>query len=231
MNRTLRVVSIAISMALLSETTHAVVPVFDAEAIAQLRQQLSYWRDQLSTAQSQLAALTGPRGMGRLNRVPVAARNYLPESGNDIGLSLTGADSRYGTLARSYQRFLANQGVLAPERLATRSAAEQQSIQARRAAATAALSLADATLTATSSRYEELQRLLDTIDLTSDPKAALDLQARIAAEQLMLVNDTIKSAAVMSWARAQSSATDARSKEAAVKGHGDFASRFHPAAD
>lgn len=231
MTTTVRAVSIAISMALLSQTTHAVVPVVDAEAIIQLREQLSYWRDQISTAQSQLAALTGSRGMGRLNRVPVTARNYLPESGDAIGLSLSGADSRYATLAKSYQRFLASQIVLAPERLATRSAAEQQSIEARRAAAATALSLADATLTVTSSRYEELQRMIDTIDLTSDPKAALDLQARIAAEQLMLLNDTIKSAAVMSWTRAQSSATDARLKEAAIKGHGEFASRFHPAAN
>ena len=70
--------------------------------------------------------------------------------------------------------------------------------------------------------------LIDAIPAANDPKAIAELQARIAAEQVMLANDQSKLNALDAWADAQVANAQLRRREAVVAAHGHFADRFQP---
>jgi type IV secretion system protein VirB5 len=87
-----------------------------------------------------------------------------------------------------------------------------------------------AAMATASTRFAELQALIDQIDRTSDSKGSADLQGRIAAEQAMATNETAKLAATAAWTDANIASAQTRASEAALAAHGTFAARFHPAA-
>ena len=106
---------------------------------------------------------------------------------------------------------------------------QQAQLMAQRRSAAALQAIASDALSVTSNRFAALQQLINTIGRASDPKAVLDLQARIAAEQGMLQNEQTKLAVLYQAALGQQWANTQQSREWAVAGHGDFASRFQPA--
>jgi type IV secretion system protein VirB5 len=83
-------------------------------------------------------------------------------------------------------------------------------------------------LATSSSRFASLQQLIDAIARAPDQKAVLDLQARVAAEQGMLVNEQIKLQMLYQSIEANRWAEDQRSLERVIAGQGQFATRFQP---
>jgi type IV secretion system protein VirB5 len=77
-------------------------------------------------------------------------------------------------------------------------------------------------------RFAALQGLVTAIGNAPDAKAIADLEARIAAEQAMLDNEQAKLATLQQAAQAEQWAQAAQLREAAIAGHGEFASRLHP---
>lgn len=210
----------------------AQIPVTDIGAIAQLvselqtlEQQVETARQQLAQAQSEYQAMTGARGMERL--LAGTVRNYLPPTWGDIRNALTGS-AAYPDLARQLQSTITADAVLSDAQLSDLAPVDRQSLEASRQSVALQQVLAQQGLAVTSERFAALQQLIDAIPSATDEKGILDLQARIAAEQDMLQNEQAKLSLLGQAARADLVASQARTHELAVAGHGDFAARFQP---
>lgn len=181
---------------------------------AVLEQQLTTLRSQLSQAQQQYAALTGGRGMQQL--LSGVNRNYLPASWPDLSAVMQGSSGSYGTLAASVQGLVASNAVLSSQDVASLSPAEQAQLAAERQLPALLQGLTRQALSAASDRFTSLQQLINAIPTATDAKASLDLDARIAAEQTMLQNETTKLQVLYRTLEAQQWALDQQRREQAI---------------
>jgi len=111
---------------------------------------------------------------------------------------------------------MASNAVLTPQQVAALSPAEREKLlAARQSAALLAVTTHEA-LAASSNRFVSLQQLIAAIGRAQDQKPALDLQARISAEQTMLQNEQIKLHSLYQIAQAQEWARRQRVQEQAV---------------
>lgn len=216
-----------------SRTALAQWAVVDVGAIAQLvqegetlAQQLATAQQELQQAQQQYQSLTGGRGMEQL--LAGTVRNYLPANGNELQSLFTQGTSSYAALSSAMQGAMNANAVLNNGQLAALSVQQQAMLTANRRSAAALQAIAADALTVTSNRFAALQQLINTIGQASDPKAVLDLQARIASEQGMLQNEQTKLAVLYQAAVGAQWADAQQSREWIVAGHGDFGSRFQP---
>ena len=190
-----------------------------------LEQQLATARSELTQAQTEYQSITGARGMGRL--LAGTVRNYLPPDWATLQGALQGS-ARYPQLAADLQSAVKTATVLSAQQLAALSPTASAQLQTYRQTVALLQSLSHESLANSSSRFAALQQLIDTIAQTSDQKAILELQTRIAAEEGMLQNETTKLQAVYQSIQAQELANTQRMRELAVAGHGQFDSRFQP---
>jgi type IV secretion system protein VirB5 len=216
-----------------TDCAQAQIPVTDIGAIAQLiselqtlEQQLQVARDELAQAQSEYQAMTGDRGMERL--LAGTVRNYLPPTWPDIQGAAAGGNSAFPDLASAIQSALSANAVLSDAQLAALAPADRQALQADRQSAALQQVLAQQALAVTSDRFASLQQLIDAIPTATDAKAALDLQARIGAEQTLLQNEQSKLALLKQAAQADVLANQVRAREQALAAQGNFATRFQP---
>jgi type IV secretion system protein VirB5 len=200
--------------------SHAQWAVVDVGAIAQLIQQVKTAVQQLETAQSQLIqaqqqfqSLTGSRGMQNL--LSGTVRNYLPTNSASLLATLTGTGG-YGALSSSVQSAMTANAVLSPTALAAMSPAERTAIQTQRQSTALLQGVSQQALLNSSSRFSSVQQLIGTIGTASDPKAILDLQARISAELGMLQNEQTKLQVLYQTVAAQAAAGRQRASEQAV---------------
>jgi type IV secretion system protein VirB5 len=195
--------------------------VIDVGAIQQLvqqyailEQQLTTLRSQLSQAQQQYAALTGGRGMQQL--LSGINRNYLPGSWADLAAVMQGSSGSYGTLAESVQGQITSNAVLSSQEVAGLSSTEQAQLTAERQLPALLQGITRQALSAASDRFASLQQLINAIPTATDAKASLDLDARIAAEQTMLQNETTKLQVLYRTLEAQQWALDQQRREQAI---------------
>lgn len=208
-------------------SVHAQMAVVDLQAIVQavkemavLKDQLTAARNQLTQAQQQFQALTGARGMERL--LSGAARNYLPSEWADFEAALRGVQSSYGALTSQLDAVIHGNAVLTDQQLSRLAPDQQQQLTAaRRSVALLQVTSRDA-LQASSQRFTDLQQLIDAIPRATDTKAALDLQARIGAEQAMLQNESTKLMVLHQAAQAEQEANAQRARELAIANLGSL---------
>ena len=200
---------------------HAQWAVIDVASIRQLIQevrtaaeQLSVEQDALAQAQQQYQAFTGSRGMQNLLSGIVA--NYLPTSVASLEGTVSGSAGPYGALASSVQSALAGNAVLSSGALAALSPGERAVIDARRDAVALSEGLSAQALSNASGRFGEVQQLIDTIATARDPKAILDLEARISSEQGMLQAERTKLQVLYQTVRAQAAAAREQAREKAI---------------
>ena len=160
------------------------------EQIATLREQLETARDQLDQARQQYDAMTGGRGMENLLRDQ--QRNYLPPDWQTLEGALSGAAGAYSALSRQLEAVVSANAVLTPGQLAGLSEQEREQLLSARNSAAMFQVTSRRALEVNSARFASLQQLIDAIPGATDAKAVMDLQARIAAEQLMLQNEQTK---------------------------------------
>jgi type IV secretion system protein VirB5 len=212
---------------------HAQFAVIDVAAVTQLvtevqnmEQALTVARQHLAEAETELGSITGDRGMEQL--LAGTNRNYLPADWGQLTAALKDSSSAYATLSAGIQQALAEDTVLTSPQVATLSPDGQRQLASDRN--TAALLQAESrqAMTNASSRFVDLQQLINTIGTASDQKGILDLNARIAAEQAMLENEQTKLAMLVAATDAQRWADEEQDRERAVAGQGQFASRFQP---
>ena len=215
-----------------SPAARAQFAVIDVASLSQLvsevqvlEQHLAAARSQLAQAQTEYQSITGERGMGRL--LAGTVRNYLPPDWTTLQGALQGS-VRYPQLAADLQNAVKAAGVLSAQQLAALSPVATAQLQARRQTVALLQSLSHEALANASNRFASLQGLIDAIGGTADQKGILELQARIAAEQGMLVNEHTKLQVLYHALQAEEWASAQRVRELALAGHGQFASRFQP---
>jgi len=194
------------------------IPVTDALAIAQLVQQIETTAQQLTTLQSHLQqarqtyeSMTGNRGMEHL--LAGVVRNYLPEDWATLQAAIDQTSAAHPALTAAIQTAVRANAVLSDQQLAGLSLpARAQLIAARRSVATLQATAQQA-LAETSNRFAAIQQLIDAIGGASDPKAVMDLQARIGAEQGMLANDQTKLQVLFQAAQGEQWALQQRTRE------------------
>lgn len=211
---------------------HAQWAVVDVGAIAQLVQQVTTMREQLTTAQShliqaqqQFQSMTGVRGMQNLLALSPQMRNYLPADWAQLSAALQGANSALGGQVRNTVNINA---VLTAGQLDYLPAEVRTILEgARRSAALSQVTTRTA-LENTSNRFQSIQQLINAIPTAGDQKAILDLQARIQVELGMLQNEQTKLQVLQQVSLAEESAQQQRAREYTLAGRGRFATRFRP---
>jgi type IV secretion system protein VirB5 len=195
--------------------------VFVVNEIVQMAQQLRVLQDQLVNARSQLtqaqaqfAALTGSRGMERL--LEGATRNYLPPDWAVFERTLRRVETSYAALGAQVEAVIQGNAVLTPEQTAHLVPDQREQLEAARQSAALLQVTSRQALQVSSERFGTLQALIDAIPTATDSKAALDLQARIAAEQAMLQNEHTKLMVFYQTVEAEERAREQRARELAV---------------
>jgi type IV secretion system protein VirB5 len=203
--------------------------VIDVGAIIQLVQQVATLKQQLQTAQSTLAnaqqqfqAMVGNRGMQNL--VSGVNRNYLPSNWTQLIGAVGQTGGAYQALSAGIQSLMIANAVLTPQQIASLSPAEQSQLQAARQSAALLQATSRQALDNTSTRFASLQQLISAIPSAADQKGALDLQARIQAEQAMLQNESTKMAVLHQTLEAQEWARKQSAREQVIAGVGSLRS-------
>jgi type IV secretion system protein VirB5 len=195
--------------------------VVDVGAIAQLIQQIATMRDQLQTARNQLSqaqrayeSVTGSRGMENLLQNTV--RNYLPSDWRELESAINQGVGTYQALSSQVRSILDANAVLTPQQLARLSPQDRAAVEAQRRVLATRQALTREALQNTSRRFSDLQELVSAIGSADDPKAVMDLQARIAAEQAMLANEQGKLQVLYQLSQAEEAAARQRRREQAI---------------
>ena len=214
-------------LAIGAEPARAQWAVIDVNAIDQLVQEVATLRQQLQTAEqslvqqeSQVRAMTGSRGMQNL--LSGTNRNYLPPDWNSLASLVTRTSGAYQALAQGVQNLISANAVLTPAQVAQLSPAEQANLNAARQSAAILEATSRAALANTSTRFASLQQLIAAIPSATDQKGALDLQARIEAEQAMLENEHTKLEVLDETIAAQRLAEEQSVREQAIAGVGSL---------
>jgi type IV secretion system protein VirB5 len=206
MRRHLLAFFLAASALLTPLHANAGIPVIDFAAVANLIQQVTYWQqqisamqkqfDQLQLANSQLgqtySAMTGTRGMEQLLSTSDLSRNYFPPNYNELMGVLSGSSSGYSGLSSQVQSIMSANRVLSATQMDALSPDLRQIVDKGRQSSAMLNGMSQSAYQNTSQRFSALQRLIDAIGRTNDPKAIQELQARIQAEQNMLTNEQTK---------------------------------------
>jgi type IV secretion system protein VirB5 len=213
----------------MAPAAHAQFAVIDVASVTQLIQQVETAAKQLQMAESQLSqaqqeyqSLTGSRGMQNL--LSGTARNYLPTSTTSLQATVTGSGGTYGSLSTSVQSAMSANAVLSAAALASLSAAELNAIQTQRQSVGLLQGISQQALANSSGRFSSIQQLITTIGTATDPKAILDLHARISAEQGMLQAEQTKLQVLYQTVLAQGAAEQQRSREQAISDAGSLRS-------
>lgn len=201
--------------------------VIDVAAIGQLVQQVMTLRDQLTAARDQLrqaeqayAAMTGTRGMERLGSG--TPRNYLPPDWAALSDVLDDTSAAYGALARELLILERSNAVLTGPELAALSPELRASVEESRRTVAATQVLTREALHTTSRRFATVQSLIDAIGTARDPKAVMDLSARIQAEQAMLANEQTKLATLHQALAAEQAVQLQQARERAARDVGSL---------
>jgi type IV secretion system protein VirB5 len=190
------------------------------QEVATLEQQLQVAEQTLTNAQQQYQAITGNRGMQSL--LSGTNRNYLPTNWSQLAAAITQTGGAYQALSVGTQSLMTANAVLTPQQVATLSPSEQAQLQSARQSAALLQSTSREALENTSARFASLQQLINAIPSATDQKGALDLQARIQAEQAMLQNENTKMAALYQTLEAQEWARKQSAREQVVAGVGSL---------
>jgi type IV secretion system protein VirB5 len=134
----------------------------------------------------------------------------------------------YGALSGGIASSVSANSVLSTQQLAGLPPDVRQLIDTSRRLTALHQNVAREALSTTSGKFVALQQLINALPAAADQKAALDLQARVSAENSMLQNEQTKLQTLYQIVQAEERANEAQLRERAIAGHGQFASRFQP---
>lgn len=205
---------------------HAAMAVVDVGAIAQLAQQLTTLRNQLTLLRDQLQqarqsydAFTGNRGLEGLGQT---VRAYLPPDYAELERALVGTSTAYAGLAQEVEQLAREVGVLTHPQLAALGRTHREEVEALRRETGLQQALSRSALEASQRRFAALEQLRAAMPAATDPKAMLDLQARLQLEQAALTNEAIKLEALRQVALADREARERQHRERAAASIGSL---------
>jgi type IV secretion system protein VirB5 len=220
---------LTVGAASFTPTASAQMAVVDVRAIGQLIQQIRMMQQQLETARGQLReaqatfqAMTGRRGMEQLLAGEV--RNYLPPDWQQLASVIDATSTQYGALARELDQLIDRNAVLSDAELGALGARPRTAIDEDRRDIALTQALSRSALDAAGARFDSLRALIEAIPTATDAKAAMDLQARISAEQVMLANEHAKLAALFETAEAERLSRAQQRREQAIRDLGSLRS-------
>lgn len=181
------------------------------EDIASFVEQIEHMKNTLEATRKQFDSLNGVRGMASLLNNP-ATRQYLPKEASEIySLSQKSYKGSHGGLSASIQSLKSAAAILNKSDFKNENIGGM--VDSNQSALATMQAQAEAAYTAAGKRFEDLQQLVETVDLANDPKAAMDLQNRIQAEQAMLQNENIKLGMMRQLAEVQEKIGNQRKQE------------------
>ena len=201
---------------------NAQVVVIDPAALTQLLIQVQQAASELTLAEKALAqaqqaynSTTGNRGMQNL--LSGTNRNYLPANWTQLTGAMSGSGSgAYGALGSDVSATVSRNAVLTSTQTSQLSANELDSITQRRQSVALLEALSRAALSNSSGRFSSMQSLINAIPAATDQKGALDLHARIGAEQGMLQAEQTKLKNLYMAAQVSAETEHERSDEKAI---------------
>lgn len=194
------------------------IPVYDASSFGQMITQLDsmskdYQKqlEQLDQAVRQADAITGPRNMGSLNNSSLESelRRYLPNTwqqtmnmmnAQGLGSAGLGTQNLYSALTDTFRPLPGSEFLPSDP-----NGPIAQALDRRNNTTYAAMAASEAAYNNISTRIEAYENMLEELNNTTDLKASIDLQARITAENGMILNEMIRLQALQIQ---QSAATD-----------------------
>ena len=200
----------------LSNPAHAQgIPVYDASSFGQMITQIEsmskdYQKqlEQLDQAVRQADALTGPRNMGYLNNSSLESelRRYMPATwqqtmnmmdAQGLGSAGMGTQSLYSNLTDIFRPLPGSEFL--PD---DPSGPIAQALDRRNSTTYAAMAASETAYNNIPNRLDAYENMLDELNNTTDLKASIDLQARISAENGMILNELIRLQAMQMQQRA-----------------------------
>ena len=149
-------------------------------------------------------------------------RNYLPTNWQGLMAALNALSGSYGALSTQLNASLTANAILTPAQLSRLSPQEQAQLQSSRNSAALMQATSQQAMQASSQRFVTLQQLINAIPTATDQKGALDLQARIAAEQAMLQNELAKIQTLNQALQADERARQQRAQELSISNLGSL---------
>lgn len=202
--------------AILTQNTYAQMPVIDNAALAKWVVQIMHMKEQLSQLIETNRSLSGARGLENLANNP-ESRRYLPSDYAEIMAKGYGNSKE---IRKQYELAGVKDTKLIPG-----SDSAKTFEQNAQSAATGKATFEEAYRQA-SNRIGQIEVLLNHLKQTKDPKDALDLNARIAAEQALLTNEQTKLQMLANIAQAEDRLQAQRAKENQMKASGGSIPRF-----
>jgi type IV secretion system protein VirB5 len=178
----------------------------DIEQISNQVTSLTNEVQQITQLGQQLQSMTGARNLGEILNNP-ALQNYIPTNTIQNYNALVGGYSQLSGLARQMrdQNMIYN--------CLDRPAAEIASCQAQFAKPYQEKATMQTALESSTQRLQQIQQLMQRINTTTDPKAIGELQARIQAENAMLLHEMSRAQLAMGLYEAEQHAAEMREKE------------------
>jgi len=229
--RKLAAIAVFVSVAVSSAPVFASgIPVLDVANLGQAIQQVAAWQQQYNQMQSQIQqvksqidSMTGDRGMGALLS---GSRTYLPSDWNSAMATLNqgGSGGTYGALAAAAQQIKNAQTVLTQQQTGSLSSQMQQYVEQARNLSASQQAMGQTAYNTAAQRVSTLQTLTNAINGQTDPKAIMDLQARIQSEQAGLANDQaqLQTVAQLTTAQGQAQKVMANELRTQTSGSGSF---------
>ena len=203
--------------------------VLDPAVLKQSIMQVQAWSEQYRQMQAQIAqlqqaraAMSGDRGMAGL--LGNQNRGYLPPNWNEAMNVLNQGGTTYGQVASIARQLKEAQSVLSEQETGRLTPQMRQYLEQTRNLSASQQAMGQAAYNTAAQRVQTLQALTNALNNQVDPKAVMDLQARIASEQAALQNDAVQLQAVAQLTAAQSVAQQSMANEirAQTAGSGNF---------
>jgi len=201
------------------------IPVIDVANLAQAVEQVQAWQQQYQQMQQQINSMNGNRNMGGL--LANENRSYLPPDWNSaMSLLNTNSGTSYGTLAQKAQQIQQANAILSTSEVNNLSPEVQQYINNARNASASQQALGQAAYENSAQRVGLLQTLTGQINTSTDPKAIMDLQARIQSEQASLANDQAQLQALTQLSNVSQQANAQKQTEMIIQSGGNGKGNF-----
>lgn len=225
--------SLALILALFGGTqARAGIPVIDAANLANSIQQVIAWGQQytqmvqsINQLQQQYAQLqttynsmTGNRGLGTLlnGAGDQAMRRYLPEQGTHIDQLASGAVAGYGPLQSAISS-LKNAVSTMPSGTFASGTDALNVLSAKVNSLATQKALGQAAYSSAAQRTADIENMIATTGVATDPKAIAEMQTRISAQQALLQNESTKLQALAYMQAAEQQQNEQRANEAISK--------------
>lgn len=222
----------ALSLTATMGSANAGIPVIDVANLAQAIEQVLAWaqqyqqmvdqiqeaRNQVTQLQTTYDSMTGSRGLGTIlnSAVDQAARRYLPAGGSDIEQLASGIVAGYGSLQATVADFKSSVSSLpigiftAGSNAANAWVAKVNSLATQKA-------LGESAYSSAAQRTTDLENMIATISVASDPKAIAEMQARIGAQQALVANENAKLLSLAYMQAYEQQQNDQRANEVVAK--------------